>query len=145
MYRWYRRFAQRLLFKVILDVALMLDRRSQNRQEYPSAAVMHSRTIKAPGGITRAMMCKMKSLDRKRNFVVDSDGRLLMVNLTAAYLAASTGAECVLVALKKRRTWVTHLFADAALDRLQLHAESPMLQFVVRWFASRRTSTHSLR
>ena len=32
VYWWFRRFVRRLLFKVIHDVALMLDRQNQNRQ-----------------------------------------------------------------------------------------------------------------
>jgi hypothetical protein len=45
---------------------------------------------------------------------VDSDGRLLMVSLRQADIADSTGAEWVLMALKKRWPWVKHLYAHAA-------------------------------
>jgi transposase len=131
VYWWFRRFVRRLLFKVIHDVALMLDRQNQNRQECPSAAVIDSQTIKAPGGVARGYDANKKIRGRKRHVAVDSDGRLLMVNLTPADMADSTGAEWVLVALKKRWPWVKHLFADAAYDRRRLLDEATMLGFIV--------------
>ncbi|WP_151635958.1 IS5 family transposase [Noviherbaspirillum aerium] len=131
VYWWFRRFVRRLLFKVIHDVALMLDRQNQNRQEHPSAAVIDSQTVKAPGGMARGYDANKKIKGRKRHVAVDSDGRLLMVNLTPADIADSTGAEWVLVALKKRWPWVKHLFADAAYDRRRLLDEATMLGFVV--------------
>ncbi|BEU72587.1 hypothetical protein MAFF211271_21420 [Ralstonia syzygii subsp. indonesiensis] len=39
---------------------------------------------------------------RKRHIAVDTDGRLLMVNLTPADIADSTGALAVLEAVRKR-------------------------------------------
>uniref|UniRef100_UPI00188FFB4D IS5 family transposase n=1 Tax=Noviherbaspirillum malthae TaxID=1260987 RepID=UPI00188FFB4D len=131
VYWWFRRFVRRLLFKVIHDVALMLDRQNQNRQESPSAAVIDSQTIKAPGGVARGYDANKKIRGRKRHVAVDSDGRLLMVNLTPADMADSTGAEWLLLALKKRWPWVKHLFADAAYDRRRLLDEAMMLGFVV--------------
>lgn len=131
VYWWFRRFVRRLLFKVIHDVALMLDRQNQGKQEHPSAAVIDSQTVKAPGRAARGYDANKKINGRKRHVAVDSDGRLLMVNLTPADMADSTGAEWVLVALKKRWPWVKHLFADAAYDRRRLLDEATMLGFVV--------------
>ena len=39
---WFRRFVRRLLFRTIHDVALMLDRERENREQSPSAAVVDS-------------------------------------------------------------------------------------------------------
>ena len=50
-----------------------------------------------------------KTTGRKRHIAVDTDGRLLMVNLTAADVADSTGAVPVLEALKDRWPGLKHL------------------------------------
>lgn len=122
---------RRLLFKIIHDVALMLDRQQQGRQEQPTAAVIDSQSVKAPGAAARGDDANKKVSGRKRHIAVDADGRLLMVNLTPADMADSTGAEWVLVALKKRWPWVKHLVADAAYDRRRLMDEATMRGFVV--------------
>jgi hypothetical protein len=50
----------------------------------------------------------------KRHIAVDTNGRLLMVNLTPADISDLAGAQAILDAVRKRRPWVKHLFADAA-------------------------------
>jgi transposase len=131
VYWWFRRFVRRLLFKVIHDVALMLDRHQQDRQRQPSAAVLDSQSVKAPAAAVRGYDANKKIKGRKRHIAVDTDGRLLMVNLTPADMADATGAEWVLAALKMRWPWVRHLFADAAYDRRRLLDEATILGFIV--------------
>lgn len=131
VYWWFRRFVRRLLFRVIHDVALMLDRQQQGRKEQPTAAVLDSQSVKAPGAAARGYDANKKVTGRKRHIAVDADGRLLMMHLTPADMADSTGAERVLLALKQRWPWVKHLFADAAYDRRRLLDEAVMLGFVV--------------
>ena len=48
---------------------------------------------------------------------MDTDGRLLMLNLTTADISDSAGAQLILDAIRKRWPWVKHLFADGAYDR----------------------------
>lgn len=68
---------------------------------------------------------------RKRHIAVDTDGRLLAVNLTPADVADSTGAQMVLDALVKRWPWVKHLFGDPAYDRRTLLDKAAFLDFTV--------------
>ncbi len=49
VYWWFRRLVRSFLFQVIHDVALMLDRQAPGRNVQPTAAVIDSQTIKAPG------------------------------------------------------------------------------------------------
>jgi hypothetical protein len=44
---------------------------------------------------------------------IDTDGRVLMVNLTTADVSDSAGAEAILDGIRKRWPWVKHLFADS--------------------------------
>jgi len=48
------------------------------------------------------------------------DGRLLMVNLTAADVQDAAGAEAIVKGVRRRCPWLKHLFADGAYDRDRL-------------------------
>jgi hypothetical protein len=103
------------LLRTIHDVALMLDRERVGREASPSAGVLDSQTVKAPaapkgGGYDAAKKLK----GRKRHIVVDTDGRLLMVNLTTAEVQDAAGAEQIITAIRQRWPWLKHLFADGA-------------------------------
>lgn len=131
VYWLFRRLVRSFLFQVIHDVALMLDRQAQGRNEQPTAAVIDSQTVKAPGAARRGYDAAKRVNGRKRHIAVDMDGRLLMVRMTPADLADSTGALAVLEALKHRWPWVKHLFADGAYDRRTLLDKATFLDFVV--------------
>ncbi|WP_424137039.1 IS5 family transposase [Roseomonas chloroacetimidivorans] len=121
VYWWFRRLVRRLLFRTVHDVMLMLDREQQGREASPSAGVLDSQTAKAPhapggGGYDAAKRTK----GRKRHVAVDTDGRLLMVNLTTADVQDAAGAEEIVRGVRKRWPWLKHLFADGAYDRGRL-------------------------
>ena len=121
VYWWFRRLVRRLLFRTVHDVMLMLDREQQGREASPSAGMIDSQTVKAPhapggGGYDAAKRTK----GRKRHVAVDTDGRLLMVNLTTADVQDAAGAEEIVRAVRKRWPWLKHLFADGAYDRGRL-------------------------
>ncbi len=131
VYYWFRRFMRRMLFQTIHDVALMLDRQLHERQAEPTAAILDSQSVKAPGARQRGYDANKKITGRKRHIAVDADGRLLMVNLTPANLSDSAGAQMILDALKARWPWVKHLFGDGAYDRTQLMDKAAFLDFTV--------------
>jgi transposase len=109
-----------LLFRTIHDVALMLDRERTGREASPSAGILDSQSVKAPAARQRGYDAGKKILGRKRHVAVDSDGRLLMVNLTTADISDSAGAQMILDAIRQRWPWLKHFFADGAYDRGQL-------------------------
>ena len=131
VYWWFRRFVRRLLFRTIHDVALMLDRERENREQSPSAAVVDSQSIKAPAAEKRGFDAGKKVVGRKRHIAVDTDGRLLMVNLTTADISDSAGAQTILAAIRKRWPWLKHLFADGAYDRTRLMDAAVYRDFVL--------------
>ena len=119
------------LFRTIHDMALMIDRERAGRSD-PSAAIFDSQTVKAPAaGGSRGYDGAKKTVGRKRHIAVDTDGRLLMVNLTTANISDSAGAQVVIDALRKRWPWIKHLFADGAYDRRQMLDKVALLDFVV--------------
>jgi hypothetical protein len=83
--------ARRFLFQTIHDVALMIDRERAGREASPSAGVIDSQSVKAPHAETRGYDAGKKIVGRKRHIAVDTDGRLLMVNLTPADISDSAG------------------------------------------------------
>jgi putative transposase len=131
VYWWFRRFMRRFLFETIHDVALMIDRARGGREASPSAGVVDSQSVKAPAAETRGYDAGKKIKGRKRHIAVDTDGRLLMVNLTTADISDSAGAQHILDAIRKRWPWIKHLFADGAYDRRKLMDKAAFNDFVV--------------
>lgn len=131
VYWWFRRFVRQFLFQTIHDVALMLDRERVGREASPTGGVLDSQSVKAPAARERGFDGGKKITGRKRHIAVDTDGRLLMVNLTAADISDSAGAQAILDAIRKRWPWLKHLFADGAYDRQQLMDKAAFLDFVI--------------
>jgi len=131
VYWWFRRFARLLLFRTMHDVALFNDRERQGREASPNAGVIDSQTVKAPSAAARGYDAGKKIVGRKRHIAVDTDGRLLMVNLTTAEISDSAGAQMILDAIRKRWPWLKHLFADGAYDRTMLMDKARFLDFVI--------------
>lgn len=73
-----------------------------------------------------------KIVGRKRHIAVDTDGCLLMVNLTPTDISDSAGAMAILETIRKRWPWVKHLSADGACDRLKLMDKAAHLDFVIK-------------
>jgi uncharacterized RmlC-like cupin family protein len=78
-----------------------------------------------------ANMAGKKIVGRKRHIAVDTDGRLLMVNLTTADIADSAGAQLILHAIRQRWPFIKHLFADGAYDRTKLMEKAELENFVI--------------
>lgn len=106
IYGWFRELARRFLYQTIHDIELMLDRERQSREQSPSAAVIDSQSVKAPSAEKRGFDAAKKVVGRKRHIAVDTDGRLLMVNLTPADISDSAGAQTILDGIRKRWPWV---------------------------------------
>jgi len=133
IYWWFRRLMQRFLFQTIHDLTLMCDRERAGREASPSAGVIDTQTVKAPAaGARRGYNAGKKVLGRKRHIAVDTDRRLLMVNLTHADISVSAGTQTVLDGIRKRWPWVKHLFADGAYDRLKLMDKAAFLNFTIK-------------
>ena len=103
----------------------------RNPQASPTGGVIDSQSVKAPEGKTRGYDAGKKIVGRKRHVAVDTDGRLLMVNLTTADISDSAGAQMILDTVRKRWPWLKHLFADGAYDRTQLMDKAAFLDFTV--------------
>ena len=95
VYGWFLRFRRERLFETINHHLVMIDRERSGRQASPSAAVIDSQSVKAPQAATRGYDAGKKIVGRKRHIAVDTDGRLLMVNLTSADISDARCIEAV--------------------------------------------------
>ena len=86
--------------------------------------------VKAASAKERGYDAGKKVTDRKRHIAVDTDGRLLMVNMTTADISDSAGAQAILDSIRKRSLWLKHLFADGAYDRAKLMDKAAFPDFV---------------
>ncbi len=93
--------------------------------------MLDSQTVKAPHTQARGYDANKKIVIRKRHIAVDTDGRLLMVNVTTADISDSAGAQAILDAVRKRWPWLKHLFADGAYDRTKLLDKAMFRDFVL--------------
>lgn len=71
-------------------------------------------------------------MGRKRHIAVDTDGRLLMINLTAADVQDAAGAEPIIRSIRKRWPWLKQLFANGAYDCGKLRSTAACHDFVVK-------------
>jgi transposase len=101
------------------------------REASPSGGIVDSQSVKAPAADQRGYDGGKKLIGRKRHIAVDTDGRLLMVNLTPADISDSAGAQMILDAIRKRWPWLKHLFADGAYDKAQLMDKAAFRDFTI--------------
>lgn len=107
---------RRFLFATILDICTMLDRHRQKKTLAPSLAVLDSQSVKAPHASDRGIDAHKKIVGRKRHVAVDSDGRLLLVNMTPANVADSTGAQMILDAMYRKWPSVKHFLQTGPMS-----------------------------
>ena len=120
------------LFQTIHNIAMMLDHERAGREASPSAGVFDSQTIKATAPrAEQSYNAVKKAVGCKRHVAVDTDGRLLMINLTPADISDSAGTQMILEVIVKRWPWVKHLFADGAYDQTQLMDKAAVLDFAI--------------
>jgi hypothetical protein len=66
-------------------------------------------TLSEPHAKVRGYAANKKLVGRKRHIAVDTEGRLLMINLTTADISHSAGAQVILGAVRKRWPWLKPL------------------------------------
>ena len=79
------------MFRTITGVTLMLDRERVRRRASPTSGVLDSQTVRIPSAASCGYDANKKIVGRKRHFAVDTDARLLTVNLTTADISDSAG------------------------------------------------------
>ena len=140
VYWWFRYLLRRLPFQMIYNVALMLSRELAGREASLSTGVVDSQSGKARAAQKRGYDAGKTINGRKWHIAVDTDGRpMMMMNRTTANISDFAGAQKIFEAMRKRRQWMRHLFADSAYDRKKLLGKAAFLHFTIE--VVRRTDT----
>ena len=118
---WFARWRDAGLFEALNHSLVMADRPRVGREASPSAVVLDSQTVKTTkSGGPRAYDAGKKVKGRKRQVMVDTDGRGLVLAPQPAGVQDREGAPIVLRLSRRTFPFVTKAFADSgyAGDRL---------------------------
>lgn len=115
VYRWFARFRDEGVFKTLSHLLLMRDRERAGRQASPSAAVIDSQSVKTTeAGGPRGYDAGKKINGRKRQAMVDTDGRSMVLQAHAASIQDRDGAVPLLQTSRASFPFVERAFADSA-------------------------------
>lgn len=92
-YWWFRRFVRRLPCRAIRGVALMPDCEAAGGEASPTVGVLDGQTVEAPFAEMLGYDDAKRIFGRRRQVAVETDGLLLMVNLTPADILDGAGAQ----------------------------------------------------
>jgi putative transposase len=114
VFRWFCLWRDTGLFETVNHLLVMVDRERVGREASPSAAVLDSQSIKTTeSGGPRGYDAGKKVKGRKRQVMVDTDGRGLILEPQPADIQDRDGAPVVLRLSRRSFPFIAKAFADS--------------------------------
>ena len=115
VYNYFRQWQKQGIWDQVLEALRKQKRKKQGRDEEPSAAVIDSQSIKtsAVRGPEKGFDMGKKVWGRKRNLLVDTQGDLMEVKVTAASASDLSGGKNLLELLRGRFPRLSLLWGDS--------------------------------
>jgi putative transposase len=114
VFRWFSLWQDTSLFETINHLLVMADRERVGREASPTAAVLDSQGVKATESSgPRGYDAGKKVKGRKRQVMIDADGRDLVLEPQPADVQDWDGAPAVLRLLRRSFPFIATVFADS--------------------------------
>jgi transposase len=135
VYRWFASWRASALFERINYALVMADRQRVGRGASPSAAIIDSQSVKtAEAGGPRGSDAGKKINGRKRQALVDTDGRAILLEPHAADIQDRDAGGPLLRASRALYPFIRKVFADNAYDHERVTKATRIVVEIVRKF-----------